>query len=431
MVDAVLAQVSPLCAELSGASLQSCDVVGTWVAQSGDGERQEDEAAVLAEALETRQLLLEKLFDLAARGDACRADLEQLQRARDESANNLRQNVDETTVLKDTVAIKAHRVCTLVDTYEEHRVTLKSLLNQLLPFAQEELPQGIENMNIEDCEAQLEKEIAEMQRLNEQQKRLHDICCEHSEKTKRSHEELGVLAERTHDVEAALKAMEEHDEDDHMSQVIEKLDWVTQIQTVLSNLTGIVVRDFTQSSFIVKSSLLESEILLEFNPETSALTDATVKSTGNTEKRGPQPLVAARISFLKKLVAEAVKRNDVQFLVRELRASICNKIELDREIENLSKTYPVAVADSEIIITLPIGIVATFQIGICYPERHASAMLRTLEAFNGWKQNVMKEMEDYLRKLQDEQKTSVGVNLHRISGLLQAIDARVKSLQTE
>ncbi|GBG25345.1 Hypothetical Protein FCC1311_015632 [Hondaea fermentalgiana] len=424
--------LAPLETPFSKRSVQCTDVVSSfrlardsW--ESGvEGEerrvatRREDMRKVMVE-LEAQQLLVEKLFEFQAQGHVQEGVLEVLQqgeRAASQKASEARKNFD---TLCAEVKNAAQTLTQLIGKYEEKRHTLVGSLDDLrrAVASTEALPQheDLENLSPDACDKLIEDEVAEMQRLNERRKTLQDACATTEARVKELEVESTVLAEKTQKTETTLQAAEEQGVDDHTSEVEEKLAWVRELSSVLDSMSGMRVCDFQESSFAVEANGENLRLQLDFDPETSLLKDAKVSLLSGDNSDLPKALYARRKDLQGQILAEAVRRNDIRFLVRELRESARCGRALDREIAALRKLWPVSVADTEVIVTLPEGIVATFEVGVSYPRPFAAARLTSLEAFNGWKKSLIFET---MEAVQAEQKRRRH-ELYTVTSLSQAV----------
>lgn len=430
--------LSPLESPFSNRSVQCTDIVSAFEvsreAWSGGDVGEEnrirsrrDELRKTMIELEAQQLLVEKLFEFQAQGHVHEGALEVLQDGERAAVAKVAEAREKFTALQNKVQDASTNLTELIGTYEDRRHELVAKLKGLRQTLADEMPEGLNDLSAEACEELIEKEVAEMQSLNERRKTLQDTSASAEARVADLQTETEKLTEQAQAVEAALQAAEEQSPDDQMSQVQEKLAWVNEVRSMLDSITGVTVSDFQETSFVVQASGENLRVQLFFDPETSLLTDAKVSSLSGNDADDPKALYARRRDLHARVLEEAVRRNDIRFLVRELRESVRCGRALDKELTVLRQTCPVSVADTEVIVTLPEGIVATFEVGLSYPRLYAAARLTSMEAFNGWKKSLMTETVEFVQKEQCKRRH----DLYTLSALTQLIRDRIEAIQAE
>mmetsp|Transcript_10031 Transcript_10031/g.28369 ORF Transcript_10031/g.28369 Transcript_10031/m.28369 type:complete len:464 (+) Transcript_10031:98-1489(+) len=453
-------QLAPLEQPLSAGTLQCTDVVANleaWLGcrSSGPevddsiGDKGETESLRVAErlkalrsaalALDAQQGLLERLVERGndpARLDGPEEDeaavLEQLVTHGKELSGDLKELEAAYAGARDELEALASQVVDKIAAYDAKRKELSGELATL----RAKVCDGEES--VDALEAQLAQLTDELENRKAQETKLHGSC-EDLEKLQ------SVLRARLVELDAQGSGEDQPaeaaeaagaDAEQRLNVAQERLEWVAEVEKVLSGISGVAIEDFVDFSFTAVVKAESIRLTLGFNPRSSVLesvalaepdlSDGVPGSAG--EKRGsPSKLAAKRRELVAAITRHAVSRNDVRFAVREIRQLVANMKELDRELEGLRERYLMTISGDELVITLPDSVVATFNVASEYPQRYAPARLVALEAFNGWQES---EMRQVVAHIQDEQ-AKQAESTCRISSLIERVLRRFETLRSE
>jgi len=440
-----VARLAPLEQELFGDALKCTDVVANcaaWKDGSGAEElsrasKRHNELKTRMIALETQQVLLERLAKCRAQKDfnenIALDELEQLRTQERQIAAELAAAEAQNAGLATELGQISSKVVSRIKTYEERRQALVSTLNILRDQLKESKgpTKGLTAAQIEET---LNKEVLEIQQCNEREAELNDTC---ADLEKRRLDAVQRTAAAEAELQAlTVKARESNSgklqSDESLLAKQEELELTTELQGMLDGISGITVCDLKASSSTVKVAAEQLVVQLSFDPTSSTLVNAIVLEEGK-----PSPLEAHRSLWKNfsterkartgKIIHHAVDRNDVRFLLRELRAATKLSQKLDAELAELVTNYPTTAQGRELVITLPDSVIATFQLGRDYPQAHAQARLVALEVFNGWWS--ASEMEEIVTTMAEKQKSAPGA-LASVRQLVDALLLRFAELKT-
>lgn len=192
------------------------------------------------------------------------------------------------------------------------------------------------------------------------------------------------------------------DDDEIESERTRKMiEWTKQMTEALSTFSGISVDDFDQESFVVRTPyvcfrvrfaletlrLVDVEIIAPQSPRSNNTSDSMISSEKISR-------ATVRDGDVGHIVLEAVKRNDICFLTRELQAFAQNRTALFAEINALRQRYPLNFVKDELVVTLPAGVVVTLCIRHDYPQSYSPLELIALDGFSGWRNSDMTRLRE-------------------------------------
>mmetsp|Transcript_18199 Transcript_18199/g.29579 ORF Transcript_18199/g.29579 Transcript_18199/m.29579 type:complete len:424 (-) Transcript_18199:40-1311(-) len=399
----------PLRDPVSAQALACTDAVTTYTQSFKNGGAAEEQRVkakydALKEAsfqLETEQLLLEKWL-AAVSSSKKRLDqqeISQLMQQRDEAKKMLSSVRADYGKMREQVKAGSTHVLENYALYEAKRKELIKVLDTLDALLKANGDK--ENTQVAELEKQLEQTRYKGNQLNVSNRKLGDECSIHEQDIAKLTETANEL-EKTKNSKDGLKEEENTESEKQLAEAQERLDWVTEMRTILEGLTGVRVRDFQENSFRVESDDLH--LRLVFDPSSSCLSNTVMEKSPFTMKSNIA-LRDTRKHFFNLVLREAVKKNDVALLVRELREFVGNSKQFESEMSKLQSHYPVAMTNigglkCEIVVTLPRGLVVTIEVDTSYPRTYSPARLTGIEAFNGWKTSRVNSIMESVIKME-------------------------------
>ena len=353
-------------------------------------------------------------------------ELTQLQDNERDLNSHIRDLETKKEKLKDDIALKSKHVVEKFGSYDSKRLELIEVVDQL-----RNVKTNDQDLNIEEKTDLLEKEKAEVEKVNEDQIQLKDSC-------KLLESEIATLREKVQDTqneifdEKKISATDNTYQDSELKLLNDRIEKITDLISILRELSGIVVSDLTETSFVVSFPEESFSIRLTFHSTLFYLIDATVlqknKYSGDILCGFVEIMEKKRQPYDDAIIKKAIDSNNCCTLIREMRERYINQQRMLDEMQWLQTCFNVSSVKKtgELVVTLPISVIVIFEIDAEYPKPYCPARLISLTAMNGWSEKFMTETVAFINKLQTEES-----GLHLISSLINAIMERFTEIKGE